>query len=216
MLDNKFSLGFFITAGVYILSLGFAPYSLQFGVKVLPIIILLATTLLYAKGQLRLIVAAAVIASGIGDVMLALPIENSFIFGLGAFFIAQVTYAFCFFHFRHKTAVPLNSKIVIGLLILYSLAMATYVLPSTSDMLIPVSAYLTVITLMGITALSSGLHSWVTFGALFFVASDSALALSLFKTPLPFSSHIVMFTYYAAQFLIVGGLLKSSIKQTQS
>ena len=53
----------------------------------------------------------------------------------------------------------------------------------------------------------------VFFGALFFVISDSILALNKFYTPLKKSSFIIMFTYLVAQYLIVIGILKLNTKK---
>ena len=65
---------------------------------------------------------------------------------------------------------------------------------------------------MGIAALLSKLHWHVAMGALFFVASDSILALSIFREPLPLSNYLVMATYYIAQYFIVFGLVQSKNK----
>ena len=39
-------------------------------------------------------------------------------------------------------------------------------------------------------------------GALFFMLSDTILAVNKFKMPLPFGHHAVLATYYVAQYLI--------------
>ena len=39
-------------------------------------------------------------------------------------------------------------------------------------------------------------------GALFFMLSDTILAVNKFKMPLPFGHHTVLTTYYVAQYLI--------------
>lgn len=49
----------------------------------------------------------------------------------------------------------------------------------------------------------------VAAGAIAFVISDTLLAINRFLTPLPASPVWVLSTYYAAQCLIVGGMLRS-------
>lgn len=206
----KFSFLFFATT--YLVSLFFAPYPLQYLAKVAPIVILLWCCQQYLPLFGRWTFSAAIIASGTGDVLLNLPIEQSFLFGLGAFFIAQLIYAISFFRFKAHAKLSNKQWFLIVAVTSYSAAMAFYILPSTGELLIPVSAYLLVITLMGISAISSNLNAKVTLGALTFVASDSILSLSIFKTPLPFSAQLVMLTYYAAQFLIIFGVIDSQNK----
>ena len=71
--------------------------------------------------------------------------------------------------------------------------------------------YLTVITVMGLTAAfrypTSGL---VVCGALFFIASDSMLAIEEFHDPFSASEYLVMTTYYLAVFLIAYGMVRAA------
>ena len=198
---------FILLSVVYLLSLSAAPYTGQFLVKVAPIVVLIAIAASQLEGKPRSLIVAALIASGIGDIFLALTIENGFIFGLGAFLIAQMIYSFTFI--RHRTSEPVSTfrKTLAGLITIYAISMAVYILPDTGEMLIPVTIYLAVISIMGLSAIVGGLHPIAVLGALSFVASDSALALGMFKTPLPYSSFVVMITYYLAQFAIVKGMI---------
>lgn len=209
MLAKKLQTVFLITAITYLASLQFTPYSGQFIVKVFPIVVLLISSIYLLSDTRKIWIGSGILASGIGDILLALPIANSFIFGLTAFLIAQIIYAISFYKFRQPSQSKGVSKVMTVILIAYALAMGYFILPSTDDMLYPVAAYLTVITLMGISALTSSLNWKVSVGALFFIASDTALALSLFKSPHPFSSYIVMVTYYIAQLFIVFGMIDS-------
>jgi uncharacterized membrane protein YhhN len=45
-------------------------------------------------------------------------------------------------------------------------------------------------------------------GAIFFVASDSMLAINKFKNNFPYANVLIMFTYAAAQFCIVHGAVR--------
>jgi len=83
------------------------------------------------------------------------------------------------------------------------------------DMRIPAALYVTVIALMAAQAWgrsnqlqdSGSLLSAV--GATLFMLSASVLAIDKFVSPLPYAGLWVMASYYAAQALIVTGLLRS-------
>lgn len=201
---------FAITAVIYLALLTFSPYTGQFAVKVIPILLLLAMVITSLSGRLKWLVSGAVIASGCGDVLLALPLENGFIYGLGAFLVAQLIYAITYCqHFQRENKKP--AVIFLSILIAaFAIAMANYILPATGDLVIPVSCYLTVISLMAISAWLSNFSYVVGIGAVSFLISDTILALSIFKTPLPLSSFWVMSTYYLAQYLMVVGIIKTS------
>jgi uncharacterized membrane protein YhhN len=74
-----------------------------------------------------------------------------------------------------------------------------------------VYVYLTVITVMGITAAfrypTSGL---VICGALFFIASDSLLATAEFRGSFTGSEYLVMITYYLAVLLMACGMVREA------
>ena len=78
----------------------------------------------------------------------------------------------------------------------------------------PVAAYVLVIALMAAQAwarhaVQPGRAAWmVALGACFFMLSDSLLAINRFVTPLPWAQVWVLASYYAAQALIVGGMLR--------
>lgn len=207
-MNNKLTLSFFILAIAYLASLSFTPYAGQFLLKVLPIVCLLAMVLSSLQGKLKWLMAGALLASGTGDVLLALPIGNSFILGLGAFLIAQLTYAITYFSHKSVSIDKLNKAIVIAIAA-FALLIGGYILPAANEMLLPVSIYLSVIALMAVAAWLSKFGVLVGFGALSFLASDAILATSIFKTPLPWSSFLVMFTYYLAQYLMVVGVIRS-------
>jgi uncharacterized membrane protein YhhN len=202
---------FLLFAFIYVASISQLPYDLDFLLKVLPIVVLLVAVIISARGNIRLFLSTAIVMSGIGDVMLALSIENAFLFGLGAFLVAQIVYAVTLFKLSRISDIKFTQKISIAVMLVYAVIMAMYLLPHTGGMLIPVSVYLLVITAMGIAALLSNLNRWAIIGAISFIASDSLLAISLFREPLPYSSFLVMITYYLAQYNLYRGLVKQSL-----
>jgi uncharacterized membrane protein YhhN len=145
----------------------------------------------------------AVIFSAGGDTLLAF---GQFVPGLGSFLIAQLSYAV--FFVRHWGSAQTRWPLTIGLLA-YVVIIATVLFPNLGDLQIPVLAYLTAISFMGLTAIQGRFPvRWIVLGAFSFILSDSLIALDKFLHPLPYNNYSVMITYYAAQWMIVHGSLK--------
>ncbi|WP_448212839.1 lysoplasmalogenase [Colwellia sp. MEBiC06753] len=212
-LTSLLTFSFFASAICYLLLINSTPFLGQFAVKALPIFCLIIIALINLSGVTRLLTVAALVASAIGDIMLALTIEQSFIFGLAAFLVAQLLYAINYFRLRSVKLLAYQKLMTIAIC-LFAAAMAFVVLPKTADLMISVAIYLAVITLMAIAAWQSRLSKLVGVGALSFLCSDAILALSIFSTPLAYSSHWVMLTYYAAQYLMLTGVRQSEFSRT--
>ncbi|WJG07615.1 lysoplasmalogenase [Aliiglaciecola sp. LCG003] len=208
MIITRISFPFTILALTYIATLSFSPYDYQPMVKILPILVLLLTCLTILKGRLRVLMAIAITASGVGDVLLSLSFTNSFVYGLGAFLSAHLVYTTTFFLYRNKQMkISAWRKLSAVMLISFGLLMGAYILPDAGDLLVPVSFYLCVIASMAVTALLSQLPISVSIGAAVFMLSDTFIAINMFKQPLLASGYIVMITYYLAQYLIVMGIV---------
>lgn len=150
-------------------------------------------------------VLAGLCLSLLGDVLLMLP-QELFVPGLVAFLLAHVCYVIAFAPGSGGwTLLPaMLLMAVIGGGNLYALWPS---LPAS--MQLPVSAYVLVISMMAVLALSAAFHkrarvgAWLAAsGALLFVLSDSLLAWNRFAGPLPLSIIGVLATYWAAQYLI--------------
>lgn len=148
----------------------------------------------------------------IGDVLLMFVSKsaNFFISGLVAFLFAHLMYISVFYKSRNKTASTLP---IIVILLVYASGIFYFLKDGLGDMLIPVLAYLLVILVMAATAFirkRSNKNSYILIlaGAIFFMISDSLLALNKFHEPLPFSNISIILTYALAQYLIVLGILK--------
>ena len=199
---------FLLLATLYVMSLSYAPYSFQFLLKVLPILILLFLCLLCLGGKIRILLSLSIIASGTGDVFLASSIEHGFILGLASFLTAHVLYIISFFYSGHFHRPTLERALGVLIVVIFSTVMAVSVLPNTQELLVPVSVYLLVLSTMAISALLYNMNKTTIIGAACFLASDALLAQSVFNTPLPLSDLLVMTTYYSAQLLIVVGMIK--------
>ena len=206
---------------IYLATLPLTPYVAQFLPKALPIVVLAVFAYTKLSAMPRYMVLTALLFSLAGDVSLALPFADSFITGLSCFFLAHLSYAACFANLnRHKPKalssdiISPNVKWLISLTIVsFTAVMAGHILPASGSLFYPVVAYISVITLMGLTAVWLAQTKLIVTGALLFVISDAILAQSVFKTPLPLSTFWVMTTYYAAQYCLTKGLVDAFLRR---
>jgi sterol desaturase/sphingolipid hydroxylase (fatty acid hydroxylase superfamily)/uncharacterized membrane protein YhhN len=157
-----------------------------------------------------LLLTAAIVFSLCGDISLML--EGLFIPGLVSFLLAHLCYLALF-----KQNAPWfpSRKALLGV-VAFGIVMYAYLwshgLPAA--LRLPVAAYVGVIALMAAQAwgryqvLGHRHALLVALGASFFMLSDSVLAINRFAQPLPWSAIWVLLTYYAAQALIVQGVLQ--------
>lgn len=158
---------------------------------------------------------SALLFSWIGDVILMFADKGElyFIFGLVSFLIAHIIFIVLFVK-QHK-ANPNSNLLWVGLVLVafYLLGMLNFLFPSLGDLKIPVSVYATTISVMLLMAIK-GYFNWskpnnltILLGALFFVSSDSILAINKFHSEIPKSGFLIMVTYIIAQYLITKGIL---------
>lgn len=198
---------FAVTALLYLVLLPW-PLPTDALFKMLPIAVLAMAVFRQAEVVHRPIILLALLFSATGDVLLEL---DWFIAGVAAFLLAQVCYTVLFFIHRERWQTRWPASL---LLLFYIVVMAVVLLPNLGDMTIPVVAYLTVISAMGLFALQSRLPLVpAILGALVFIASDSMIAIDRFLAPIPLRSYWIMMTYYAAQWLLVRGFL--SVRQAR-
>lgn len=157
---------------------------------------------------------AALGGSLAGDVFLMFP--GFFIPGLVSFLVAHLFYVALFKNgqawFPHRGA--LAATLGIGVAMYAFLWVGG--LPTA--LRAPVAAYVLVIALMAAQAIGRATvlrdtpSLLVAVGAGFFMLSDSLLATNRFVTPLPMAQVWMLATYYAAQALIMAGLLRSAAR----
>jgi len=161
-----------------------------------------------------LLLGLALLFSAAGDVLLAIERPHFFTYGLIAFLVAHVIYITLFA--RHLMSLP-DIAIVrwIGALavVAFAASMGTWLKPSLGGMTVPVFAYITVITTMGVLAILAGFPTWLVIaGALLFMTSDSILAVNKFKMAVPAAGYLIWATYYAGQTLILLGVVGSRLR----
>lgn len=158
---------------------------------------------------------AALIFSWIGDVVLLW--DHLFIYGIGAFFLAQVCYVIAFKVAQKAPDTLLNFNFIktfIYNLPIYILGAFVYYLinHNLGALKIPVILYIIVIISMVITARDrygkcNNTSFWQVFiGAFLFFLSDGAIALNKFFHPFSEAGIFVMGTYAIGQLMIVMGI----------
>ena len=145
--------------------------------------------------------------------MIADAVIYWFLPGLITFFFGHLLLIIAFRHIWRQQ-IP---KWVAFILLFYGALMAILLVGSQIKageiiLAFAILAYITVILIMGWHAIATRLPLAI-IGAIFFMISDSILAIDRFIEPLPFRDALVMGTYYFAQFMIaksVGSPIKQS------
>jgi alkenylglycerophosphocholine hydrolase len=203
-------------SGLYIFFIPEDPAPLKVTFKLIP----MALIIIYAYLNCRDTPKSTqwIILTGLSICMLADGlIASSFIFGLAAFLIGHLFYLFGFFR-RWKYSKTRFAMIT--LIFVYSILIGSELVTSLTEndnrnLVIPVIAYILVISLMAWSAIMTG-NQWAIGGSILFVISDSILSWNMFVSDVPQSNLLIMFTYYTAQFLIahsLGTLSNNSIKK---
>lgn len=197
LLTAALALAIFNT-GAEALDMRAAVYILKpFATLALLAVVLRTTT----ASRYRVWIAAGFAASLVGDILLMLP-QGLFVPGLAAFFVAHLCYIGAFTTDRAGRRAP-----VLPALPVFGIAAAVlwYLWPSLSPMRAPVACYVAVISTMSWQAiarwrvLGTPQALLAAAGSVFFLMSDSALAIRKFVAPFPGAALVIMATYYVAQ-----------------
>jgi alkenylglycerophosphocholine/alkenylglycerophosphoethanolamine hydrolase len=179
-------------------------------IKPLPILLLIISVIFFIRSDINttMLIAIGLILGMIGDILLTK--DEFFLQGLISFLFGHIMYVIYFF---------LNINTIVFLVMLFFVVAAIYAynfykrLPEKNkNMAAPIGAYMVVITLMVISAVtmyinSGGLNYLFVVGALLFFISDSILAWHLMIKPVKNDALLVMGTYYSAQFFIAAGVM---------
>lgn len=193
-------------AVIYVASPIVGPLPGGFAVKAVPALALSFLIVIAVGGIAGKLLFVALLFCAAGDVALALEGEQFFVIGLAFFLIAQLFFIATFSRElrRRKSRLP-----VVAVLVVYAAVMALALKPSLGELMIPVFAYIGVITTMGVfAALRAAESRVVLYGALSFIISDSLIAINEFAASIPASSYMIMATYYSALFLISIGYVR--------
>jgi len=170
--------------------------------KAIPVTTLIVLVLREMRGFARIGLTGALIGSVCGDVLLDLPVEGLFIFGLVAFLIGHLFYCVLFFRFARR---PNGLKwLPIAALVLFAVGMMWLFRNIAPNLYPPVVVYIAVIVIMSIGALLVPSPGRLLFwGAVLFILSDVILAVNRFLVPIPFGRLINISIYFCAQYTII-------------
>jgi len=163
------------------------------------------------KNRLITLFLVALLFSWFGDLLLMNTTEPSFfLYGLLCFLVAQLCYSYFFFRIMRLEKITFSWLLFFPVVIYYAV-LISWLAPQLGGMKIPVIIYGTVISLMLLLALHQLYMPAVkagrlfVLGAVFFVASDTALAINKFSAPFPHAVLVTMLTYGLAQFFLTTG-----------
>ena len=180
----------------------FGAHAVVYVLKPLAILALMALVLrTTTASRYRAWIAAGLAASLAGDILLMLP-QGLFVPGLAAFLVAHLCYIRAFASDGAGRGAPILPAVpVFGV----AAALLWYLWPSLGPMRLPVACYVAVISTMAWQAiarwrvLGTAQAMLAAAGSVFFLMSDSALAIRKFVAPFPGAVLVIMATYYAAQ-----------------
>lgn len=209
---------FGITVIVYFLGMALGQDNLQFIFKPLLVGSLLFYFLMATKqtrSALKKWITGALVFSVAGDTLLlfANTRELFFMLGLCAFLVAHLFYI-CTFHqirTRHHIAGKWYVAIIVAV---YYFLIINFLLPHLGSLKYSVIIYGLVISFMLLIAmhlydLEDNLTArYLLTGAIFFVISDSVLAVNKFYHAYSWGGWAIMITYVLAQWLLVTGLTR--------
>lgn len=179
----------------------------------MPLLVVLFTfTTNSFNSSLKKWIVLAFMFSWAGDVLLMFESRNGnfFIFGLIAFLVAHIFYILFFENLIRREMIKRNYGLSL-LVLIYYIFLVWLLTPHLGEMKIPVWIYGLVISVMLMQALHTrGIQNkkaavLMITGAVFFISSDSLLAVNKFYSSFEFAGIAVMFTYGIAQLLITMG-----------
>ncbi|WP_339226286.1 lysoplasmalogenase [Oceanobacillus sp. FSL K6-2867] len=173
--------------------------------KLVPMIMILIYALQLLprkKSRTHLLLISGLIFCIIGDATL-----HWFLIGLTAFLIGHLFYMagfitqWSFSIIRLAMVFPIaGSALFIGSRLVVSLK-----IEGNEGLVLPVTAYIFIISLMAFSAMMTG-NGWAIAGSVLFLISDAILAWNMFIAPIHSSNVFVMLPYYGGQFLIAHSL----------
>ena len=145
-------------------------------------------------------IGTGLVAALAGDILLMLP-QGLFVPGLVAFLVAHLCFIRAFSIDGAGRRAPLLPGIPV---VAAAIAVLVYLWPSLGPMRVPVACYVATITTMSWQAIArwsvrrSPDAALAALGSIFFLVSDSSLAINRFAAPFAGATLVVIGTYYAA------------------
>lgn len=190
-----------VSGAFYIFIIPDGPLILNLPFKLIPMWLIIAYAFIQIRGRHSFsswIILVGLIFCMFGDGLL-----HWFLIGLSAFLIGHIFYIIGFFKEWRFSLIRVLSIIPIGFYaILIGHLLTESLIENGNDALfIPVCLYTIIISTMAWSAIMTG-NKWAITGSVLFVLSDSILAWNRFVSDIPYSSVLIMITYYTAQLFI--------------
>lgn len=190
---------------LYIFFIPSEPFAVKLLFKLIPMWLMIGYAFLqvpYSKTRTHYLILAGLFFCMLGDGLLVW-----FVVGLAAFLIGHLFYMTGFFSQWRFSIIRFLSIVPIGVYawLMGKELVSSLQLSSNNNLIIPVIAYITVISFMLWSAIMTG-NPWAIVGSILFVISDSILAWNMFVSDISYSGILIMSTYYCAQFLIARSL----------
>jgi uncharacterized membrane protein YhhN len=182
------------------IAVGCANRSLEYFCKpaVMAALIGVAVAVNASYGHRRQWFVAALALSMLGDVFLMLP-RDLFVAGLASFLLAHVAYVVGLrVHGGSSAAWALPAVGVLAVDVVLARPVLAAVRQRHRQLLVPVLAYMLVISTMVSAALATGLAVAIV-GAVLFFTSDTLIAWNRFVRPQPWMPLAIIVTYHAGQ-----------------
>jgi len=168
--------------------------------------------------QINWLIVIALLWGYAGDIFLMFDREDFFIYGLGSFLLGHIFYIIAFLlSIVNIMAFPVWGIILFIPEIVLLIFALQKIKGKMDDMTIPTLVYVGVIGTMGICAIlrlaqfdSLG-FLFVYLGAMFFMLSDSLIAINKFDEEIKHGEVIIKLTYGLAQFFIAQGIIFSTL-----
>lgn len=160
-----------------------------------------------------LLILMGLIFAWIGDILLMFDKEYPicFILGLASFLTTHILYTIYFLQQENPKRKNTDYAWVLPVLG-YAVLLVSYLYPELGELKIPVMLYALVISFMLLSTLIfpkiAGVKTFLVAGAIWFVISDSLLAVNKFSFELPLSSTLIRLSYSLAQFLIIAAIIR--------
>lgn len=174
--------------------------------KIIPMILIIIYAYLQSRtnpNPVQKIILIGLFTCMLADVLIA----YSFILGLATFLLGHLFYLYGFTRAWKFSKIRFSMILFIFLysFLIGKTLVTTMLENGDNSLVLPVIAYVIVISLMAWAAIMTG-NKWAIVGSILFVLSDSILAWNMFVSDVPQSSFFIMSTYYMAQFLIAHSL----------
>lgn len=165
-------------------------------------------------------ITGALFFSFFGDILLLFEAKDPlfFIAGLSAFLVAHIFYISWFRQLSlSRKSLAKDHPYVILIILAYAASLLYLLLPGLGELKFPVIIYACIISIMLYFSLcisysiSKFTRYLIQAGTIFFVLSDSLLALNKFHKLIPLAEAFVMLTYCLAQYYIVKGYIRNRI-----